>query len=411
MDFWRRVFGAGPTPWHPCCVPIDDAPLASSDKDTVRARLRERRQALIPSAAAQRSEALIARLVERPQWRDASNIAAFVGVAGEPGTDAVLRAALQDGKTLWLPRVLDAKAGLTQLVQVVDLSTLVDGPLGLREPPPDAAPAVGRVTPSMALDLILVPGLGFDRTGCRLGHGPGHYDRLLAEVRELDTPYRVGLCFSEFLDPLGDDLLPTEDHDVPMHAVLTDTQWLQCVPLPPHVIEPASSARAKCRGCGLKIEKGALRFGERIDNPYGDGLATLWFHLACAALRRPQPMDAVLTAYPELQFENRTALAVHIAHGLAHHRLPRLTRAMLDPSGRARCRHCHERIDKGTWRLSLSIWQDGRFEPMGFVHAACAHTYFECQDPGEFRARIARGSDLDDGALDLAVAALTTAPT
>ena len=284
-------------------------------------------------------------------------------------------------------------------------------PLGLREPPSDAEPAVDRVTPSMALDLILVPGLGFDRTGCRLGHGPGHYDRLLADVRELDAPYRVGLCFSEFLDPLGEALLPTEDHDVPMHAVLTDTQWLHCVPLPPHVIEPASSARAKCRGCGVKIERGALRFGERVDNPYGDGLATFWFHLTCAALRRPEPFDAVLSAYPELVFDNRTALAVHVAQGLAHHRLPRLTRAMLDPSGRARCRHCHEQISRGTWRLSLTIWQDGRFEAMGFLHAACAQTYFECSDPGEFRARIAHGSELDDDALDQAVAALATAPT
>ena len=92
-------------------MPIDDAPPASTppqrstlDKDAVRTRLRERRQRLTPGA--QRSEALVARLIERPQWREASNIAAFVGIAGEPATDAVLRAALQDGKTLWLPRVL-----------------------------------------------------------------------------------------------------------------------------------------------------------------------------------------------------------------------------------------------------------------------------------------------------------------
>ena len=39
----------------------------------------------------------------------------------------------------------------------------------------------------------------------------------------------------------------------------------------PHVIEPAASGRAKCRGCGEKIAKGKLRFGERLPNPFGDG--------------------------------------------------------------------------------------------------------------------------------------------
>ena len=55
-----------------------------------------------------------------------------------------------------------------------------------------------------------------------------------------------------------------------------------------HVIEPASTGRAKCRGCGEKIARGKLRFGERGPNPFGDGDATYWFHPTCAACRRPE---------------------------------------------------------------------------------------------------------------------------
>src|SRR5262245_58246039 len=58
----------------------------------------------------------------------------------------------------------------------------------------------------------------------------------------------------------------------------------------PHVFEPASSGRAKCRGCGNQIEKGTLRFGERIPNPYAEGETTLWFHPVCAAYKRPEAM-------------------------------------------------------------------------------------------------------------------------
>src|SRR5690606_867987 len=46
-----------------------------------------------------------------------------------------------------------------------------------------------------------------------------------------------------------------------------------------HVIEHAASGRAKCRGCGEKIDKDELRFGEKEPNTFGDGEMTLWFHV------------------------------------------------------------------------------------------------------------------------------------
>ena len=51
----------------------------------------------------------------------------------------------------------------------------------------------------------------------------------------------------------------------------------------PHVFEEASSGRSKCRGCGVPIAKGELRFGERLPNPFGEGEVTHWFHPMCAA--------------------------------------------------------------------------------------------------------------------------------
>ena len=70
----------------------------------------------------------------------------------------------------------------------------------------------------------------------------------------------------------------------------------------PHLIERASSARATCRGCGAKIAKGELRFGEQLPNPFADGegaLMTHWFHMACAAYRRPEAfIDGIAPARP-----------------------------------------------------------------------------------------------------------------
>lgn len=141
-----------------------------------------------------------------------------------------------------------------------------------------------------------------------------------------------------------------------------------------HTIEPASSGRAKCRGCGQGIDKGVLRFGEQVENPFGDGDTTYWFHPRCAAERRPEAF-LELETYPE-QLANREQLIARAEFVRDHHRLARIEKVETAPSGRARCRHCKEKIDKGFLRIALTIWEEGRFNSMGTIHLACAEAYF-----------------------------------
>jgi hypothetical protein len=146
-----------------------------------------------------------------------------------------------------------------------------------------------------------------------------------------------------------------------------------------HVIEPASSGRAKCRGCGEKIPKDTLRFGEKLENPFADGEMTHWFHLDCAAFKRPQPLLQALEGREE-RLENQQELESEARKGLEHRRLPRVNGAEHATSGRATCRSCREAIARGTWRIPLVYWEEGRFEPSGFVHARCVGSYFETND-------------------------------
>jgi hypothetical protein len=151
-----------------------------------------------------------------------------------------------------------------------------------------------------------------------------------------------------------------------------------------HSIEFAASGRAKCRGCGEKITKGALRFGERLPNAFGEGEATLWFHLMCGAYKRPEPFLEALSgneireAIDAVMEKDRLRAAADL--GIEHRRLPRLAGADRAPTGRARCRHCRELIDKGEWRVALVFFEEYRFEASGFVHAACARDYFGTAD-------------------------------
>src|SRR5262245_36693548 len=147
----------------------------------------------------------------------------------------------------------------------------------------------------------------------------------------------------------------------------------------PHVFEPASSGRAKCRGCGLPIQRGELRFGERLPNPYGEGEMTLWFHPRCAAFKRPEALLEALPEAPE-SLGDREALERAARGCQAHRRLARVGGAERAPSGQAKCRHCRAPIERGAWRIRLVYYEEGRFSPGGFIHLACHPAYFEGHD-------------------------------
>jgi hypothetical protein len=161
-----------------------------------------------------------------------------------------------------------------------------------------------------------------------------------------------------------------------------------------HLFEPASSGRSKCRGCARPIQRGELRFGERLSNPFAEGEMTVWFHPACAAYKRPEPLLQALgetpASVPDRESLERTARA-----SLAHRRLPRVAGAELSPSAQAKCRSCRAPIVRGSWRIRLVFYEEGRFAPGGFVHLDCRKAYFETDD---ILDRVLHfSSDLSDG--------------
>jgi hypothetical protein len=146
----------------------------------------------------------------------------------------------------------------------------------------------------------------------------------------------------------------------------------------PHVLERASTGRAKCRACGGKIAATEWRLGERVPNPFGDdgSETTHWFHPACGAFTRPEAFLEAIASLAE-PLDQKDTLEREATLGVAHHRLPRVRAAERAPTGRATCRACKTLIDKDTWRIGLAFYEDGRFSPSGFIHIACAPGYLE----------------------------------
>lgn len=151
------------------------------------------------------------------------------------------------------------------------------------------------------------------------------------------------------------------------------------------LVQIAANGRAKCRACGQALEKGKPRCGEKTANPFGEGTTVYWFHLRCAAERRPRVLLQGLADNPlppdTLSPDELSRLQTVAGFGEAHHRAERFAKVSVAPSGRARCRSCKELIEKDSTRIELSIFHDGRFDPMGYLHVRCVTTYTEARVP------------------------------
>ena len=147
----------------------------------------------------------------------------------------------------------------------------------------------------------------------------------------------------------------------------------------PHVFEPAASGRSKCRGCGRALAKGEIRFGEAMANPFAEGTEmTLWFHPMCAAYKRPEAIIEALAQATGV-VADRDKLESTARASAAHGRLQRID-GIERAKGQATCRHCREPIAKGGWRVKLVFFEEGRFNPSGFIHLICAAPYFETNE-------------------------------
>src|SRR3954471_10306591 len=142
----------------------------------------------------------------------------------------------------------------------------------------------------------------------------------------------------------------------------------------PDRIEVASSGRARCRACRRAIGKGEERFAEAAPNPIAEGETQHYYHVGCAAERRPRPFAALLATLnpPRADLE---AWAGAAALALAHHRLERLGVLERAKSARANCRACREPIEKESWRVALQPIEEGRMAAWGFLHLRCVANY------------------------------------
>ena len=176
------------------------------DKQTLRKQIREAKRAVPFSEKERRSAAIMHQVEQLPRFLEAKVVLLYWSMADEVQTHDIVNRWYRQ-KTLLLPCV-DGDDLL--LRQYTGPECLKAGELfGIGEPTGPVYTQVDRV------EMIVVPGVAFDRKGNRMGRGRGFYDRLL---KSTPNAYKVGVAFDfQMLDDI-----PMEPFDVPMDDVITE---------------------------------------------------------------------------------------------------------------------------------------------------------------------------------------------
>lgn len=196
----------------------------------MKKRLREkllRRRNTIPSALKVRKEASIEkRLFDLDEFKKAKSVLLYVSFRSEVDTTRYLQDIIKLGKKLILP-VVDSRHKVLKLYEVKDTSELEPGYMGIPEP----GIKESRRCALKDIDLVVIPGTGFDLKGNRLGYGGGYYDRLLSyESKQLARVENhiptIALAFEE---QIGEEI-PAEPHDIKVDMIITDKRLISCSP-------------------------------------------------------------------------------------------------------------------------------------------------------------------------------------
>lgn len=175
-------------------------------KDRLRSSALDARRQLSDAERRDASAAVVDRLLHQPTLQRPGHVLLYAAMHDEVDLAGIVGPLRSRGVRTLFPRVAGDRL---ELVAASDLRTLQLGYRGVREP---SGP---RVDPGV-VDVAVVPGVAFDPHGGRLGHGGGHYDRLLEQLRE--DGVRIGVCFACQLVPR----VPRATHDEPVDVVVTD---------------------------------------------------------------------------------------------------------------------------------------------------------------------------------------------
>ncbi|XP_078386597.1 5-formyltetrahydrofolate cyclo-ligase [Cetorhinus maximus] len=206
---------AGDAP--PALSPGNMAALTAAKK-ALRLEMKRRVAALSDAEKRRQTEAVSRRLIAHPKYQNCQRIAVFLSISDEIQTEDIIKDVFRHGKECFIPRY-KSRSNHMDMVKLASAEEIHHLPLtswNIRQPAEDGLPE--EALTSGGLDLILMPGLGFDKHGNRLGRGKGYYDTYLERCLQHSRgrPYTIALAFKEQIC----DQVPVTETDKQIDEVL-----------------------------------------------------------------------------------------------------------------------------------------------------------------------------------------------
>lgn len=188
-------------------------------KQALRKKLRAVRSSISKSRRATLDDAINRHLLEYARTARLSDIAAFLAFDGEPNLAPALERLDGEGVNIALPVVREHEGrNLLAFHQWTRDCELEPNRFGIMEPV--GTPEI----PPLRFDVVLVPLVGWDRQGSRLGMGASFYDRALQPFAQNPRPMRMGVAYEAQCSPR----IPLDPWDISLHAMLTEKGWFTC---------------------------------------------------------------------------------------------------------------------------------------------------------------------------------------
>ncbi|NLN42488.1 MAG: 5-formyltetrahydrofolate cyclo-ligase [Clostridiales bacterium] len=187
------------------------------EKNQLRTEMQELRNRLTKEEILDRSSKIKSQLFSLLNKNSYKNYMSYVSVRSEVRTIEIIKELLRDEKKVSVPVCV---IETTKLIasQILHMNELVPSHFGLLEPKNDLIRPIKAET----LEVVLVPGLAFDRKGNRLGYGKGYYDGFLKRVSP--NTLKIGLAYS--FQVIKE--VPVDFMDVPLDIIITENEIITC---------------------------------------------------------------------------------------------------------------------------------------------------------------------------------------
>ena len=189
-------------------------------KSVLRKRVKSEASRVSMEERTRQSQSVTRQLLALPQYQRSQRVSVYLNMPDEVQTGDIVADLLRAGKQCFIPRYESSSSNMemVRLYSLADLAALPTTKWNIQQPA--LTERREEALQTGGLDLILMPGLAFSRSGHRLGRGRGYYDRYLTRCREAQgrPPVTVALAFRQQVV----EEVPVEETDVPVDVVLCD---------------------------------------------------------------------------------------------------------------------------------------------------------------------------------------------